>query len=84
MSLFLCAAITFYGYVMVRLYQRWSQALKRDVELSPSERRWGWVLVTLTPAFWFFVLPFAYLELQSVLTEAREKSRGRAKSVELF
>jgi hypothetical protein len=69
MSVFLYAAIAFYVSVMILLYQRWAQALQRDVELSPVERRWGWVLVTLTPAFWFFVLPFAYLELQNEFTK---------------
>ena len=53
----------FYLVVIFLLQIRWLPALKRDVHLPASEKWLGLLVVVFCTTFWFFIVPFAYLEL---------------------
>lgn len=53
----------YYLIVALRLFQVWSQFLRRDTDMSPQQRRFSWGVLMVGIVFWPLVVPISYLTL---------------------
>lgn len=72
--------IAFYLLLAPRFFQSWRLFFEQDTTLSPQDRVFSQVVLTIATVFWPLVVPFAYLELLHKVQ--REKAMTSAPSVE--
>lgn len=74
MAILLILLVSFYFLVVFFIAVRWLALFKRDSQLSRSEKRAGLQIIAISATLWFFVIPFAYLELLGKLERQKEST----------
>lgn len=67
----------FYVLVMPLIHRSWIIQLKRERELTRSEKQWGLLVITIATVLWVFVVPFAYLELLEKMNSSQTLGMGQ-------
>ncbi|MBD2328751.1 hypothetical protein [Alkalinema sp. FACHB-956] len=63
MEMLAFAILTCYFLVMPILFLKWLGFFMQDQNMSKTERKLSWAVLTIATLFWPLTLPLAYLEL---------------------